>query len=645
MAAAGMNVVRMAEFAWNVLEPEPGTYDFSLFDETIDRLGEVGIDTILCTPTATPPRWLLDEMPDAVRQDDAGRPMSHGSRQHFSHAHEDFRRASIRITRAMAEHWKDDPRVIGWQTDNEFHCHFSEDYSQAAADGFVAWCRRRYGTIDVLNDAWGTAFWAQTYRDFADVGLPRKMNPTYLNPAHHLAYFRYLADMVARFQRDQVEVLREANADWWITHNGLFTNTDIRGPFGQDLDVFGFDTYPMFYPPTDRAERHAFTLDRVRGLTGNFIVLEHQAGAGGQTDYMLEQPLPGEMRQQAWRSIARGADSLLFFRWRTCRYGAEQYWLGLIDHDDIGRRRYEEASRLGEELKQIEPILLGTRVVIDAAVATGSNDVRAAHAACNLGLPDPEAVASDVHAAMLKLGLTPGCVAPDDELTGVGLYVLPHWAVVDETTADHLQQYVEAGGTVVIGARSGTRDIENNIVASTPPGVLSGLAGVTVEEYGPFNQDSGGFVKGGRSMHYMTDDATTRAKYWYELIDPAAGTDVLATWQGGAFHGRAAVSLRRVGSGRVVYVGTYLTNEACGVLLPTLAKDVERLRPADLAADVEYVRRVGDDGRILHIYLNNGEASTTIALPGGSRWILGDGSLPQFGVAVAVGVAVGVQNG
>ncbi len=631
MAAAGMNVVRMGEFAWSVMEPTPGSYDFSLFDETLKLLSRVGISAILCTPTATPPRRLLNEFPDMVRTNATGLAFVHGSRQHASHFHEGFRRESRRITRAMAEHFDGHESVVGWQTDNEFHCGFSEDYSAAAANAFCRWCERTYGDIDTLNRTWGTAFWSQQFDTFDDVTLPKPDAPTYPNPAHAAAYFRFLSDGVSRFQRDQVEILREINPSWWITHNGVFGHLDYRGPFTADLDVLGFDTYPMFSGPDGRAAGHAFNIDRVRASSGNFIVLEHQAGAGGQNDYMLEQPLPGEMRQQCYRSIARGADSLLFFRWRTCRFGAEQAWLGLIDHDNVGRRRFEEATTLGGELQRVGPAVLDTSVAIDAAVASAGTAATDAYLAYTLGLPSPDNMAETTHAAMLRLGLTPGCVHPADDLTGVGLYVLPHWTTFDPAWVEPLRTWVEQGGTLVVGARTASRDVDNNLTGASRPGVLSDLCGMTVSEYGRLNT-------GGRGMTIRVGDTPVAAEHWYELLQPTTA-DVVATWLGGPFAGQAAVTRHTVGQGRVVYVGTYLTADVADALLPAMASSVERLRPDRLDARVGYTRRVGQGGRVLHFFLNEGIDAVDVDLPPG-RELTRDIDAGQRCTLEAFGVAI-----
>ena len=201
MAAAGVNVVRMAEFAWDRIEPAPGRFDFSLFDQTIERLAEKGIRTILCTPTATPPRWLTCGHDDWMRVDEQGRPMSHGSRQHTCTNNPDFRAESRRITQAMANHYRHNPAVIGWQTDNELFCHISLCYCGTCQKAFQQWLARRYETPHKLNAAWGTAFWAQTYDSFDQVPLSFPSGrPTHANPSHELDHYRFLSDGLIDFQ-------------------------------------------------------------------------------------------------------------------------------------------------------------------------------------------------------------------------------------------------------------------------------------------------------------------------------------------------------------------------------------------------------------------------------------------------------------
>ncbi len=641
MQAAGIRIVRMAEFAWDLMEPEEGRYDFSLFDEAIAHLGRHGISTLMCTPTATPPRWLTVQHPQVLRENANATPMAHGSRQHCCHMNPLFRQYSRAITRTMAEHFRGNPHVVGWQTDNEMHCHFAECHCGACQTAFQRFLRRKFnGDIALLNRTWGTQFWSQTYDRFEDIATPRDNKPTYLNPAHHLDYFRFLTDGLARFQHDQVEILRATEPKWWVTHNGIMQHTDYRGLFTKDLDVLGYDAYPMFIgDPAARPAGHAFTCDRVRALSGNFIVPEHQSGFGGQPNYMLDTPEPGEMRQLTMQTIARGGDSLLYFRWRTCRFGAEEYWGGIIDHDNVPRRRYSELAQIGREMQALGPAVMGTSVFIDCAVASGDQDVVDAHTTYHLGLPHDGITTADVHAPLLNAGYAVGCVHPSDDLGGVKLYVIPQWALFHPAWVPNLEKFVAEGGTLVIGARTATRDGDNNVVAATLPGCLRPLAGATVEEYGRQNQPEK------RPLELLIPDGkggetAVRTEWWYEALGADPGTAIHARWRGRHLDGQAAITVRPHGRGRTVYVGTYLTQPVVRALMPWLTglAGLAPLWPA-APAGVQVVRRENAE-RKLWFFSNTTDAPVTIpGTPAGTDILTGAKAggaitLPRYGVAV-----------
>lgn len=636
MAAAGFNVVRMAEFVWDLMEPKEGVFEFSLFEETIARLGEKGIHTILCTPTATPPRWLTVKYPEILRVDENGVSMQHGSRQHGCHASPVFREYSHKITRAMAEHFKENPFVIGWQTDNEFHCHFSECHCANCQQAFGEFLVEKYaGDIDRLNQAWGTAFWSQTYTDFGDIPTPRVNKPTYENPSHRLDYMRFLSASVTLFQHDQVSILRKVQSNWFVTHNGLFRHIDYRGLFTQDLDFLGYDIYPFFdLDPEKRPFSQAFNLDRARAWSGNFIMLEQQSGPGGQKPYFHDTPEPGEMRRMMYASIARGADSFLHFRWRTARFGAEIYWCGILDHDNVPRRRYEEAKQEGAELQRIGPEVLGTRVYVEAAVATSDMAVRDAHDTATLGLPDSDQIAEQIHGSLMAQGYAVGCVHPADDLSDVKLYVIPHWAYFDPAWLPNLKVFVERGGTLVIGARTATRNTDNHVVAETIPGCLRDLAGITVKEYGRQNYAAK------RPLFIQHQGQSVQSDLWYEILKLESDAQSLATWEGRHLRGETAVSMHHVGQGHVIYVGTYLTPEVWDLLVPELI-DRANLTPLwlDAPAGVEIVLRKGEN-KSLWFFINHADEDVVISkTPPGQNLIAqiesgGALTLTRHGVAV-----------
>jgi len=619
MADAGVNVVRMGEFAWDRIEPRRGQFDFALFDEAIAALGAKGIETILCTPTATPPRWLTAEHGEWMRVDEAGKRMDHGTRQHCCTTNETFRAESRRITRAMAEHYRDNPHVIGWQTDNELNCHFNECFCEACRAGFQAWLRARYGTIDALNDAWGSAFWALTYDGFEQVPPPwPHSRPAYPNPSHELDYYRFGSDAVVEFQRQQVEILRSANPAWWVTHNGLFAHIDLWR-FAEDLDFLGVDVYPGFSgeSPGDAAWG-AMTNERCRAVSGGYVVPEQQGGAGGQKPYVHRTPQPGRMRLWAWQSIAHGADGVLHFRWRTCRFGAEEYWNGILDHDNVPRRRYEEFAREGLELKRVGGTILHTVADVRAGVLI-ETDQEEADVTLSLGLPGCRDQGRIAYGELWRRHLPAGLVHTADAFDGLDLLVLPSMKMMDAALAERLRHFVAAGGVLLVTARSATKDRHNRVIAQTPPGLLTELCGATVEEFGRLDD-------GELSMRIGAADVPSGQGY--EVLE-LRGAEGVATWlppADGAPHaaaGRPAASVHRVGAGWAVTVGTYLSDANAAPVLD-LALSRAGIAPlAEAAECVEVTRRTSGDRTLTFVLNHYGQAQTVRHLPAGTELLSG----------------------
>ncbi|TIX41126.1 MAG: beta-galactosidase, partial [Mesorhizobium sp.] len=461
MAEAGFNVARLGEFAWHIFEPREGIFDFSLFDRAIEGLARHGVSTILCTPTATPPRWLTAKHPEILRRDGNGRSMSHGSRQYADTSSPVFRDYSRKITNAMADHYRDNANVIGWQTDNELNTSMPESYSPSALKEFQAYLQETYQTIDRLNFAWGGDFWATAYGDFSEIVFPLEFSPSFPGPGHLQDYHRFLAFSTARFQHDQVAILREANASWFIFHNlGGLRDIEFRGQFSTDLDFVGYDIYPFLYDEFFRLGNHAkiqaLHLDICRGFSGNYIVPEQQSGFGAQPGFCTLTPEPGEMRRMAMSSVARGADGIMFFRWRPAHFGAEIYWMGIIDHDDVARRRYDEARQFATEMTALKDKILGTHVRMDVGIAGSDFDNQEAHKTFPIGLPSPQDDATLLHQYCYDRGIACGFIHPEDDLSKLKVFYVPHWVIWKDSWTERLQVFAENGGTVIIGARTGT---------------------------------------------------------------------------------------------------------------------------------------------------------------------------------------------
>lgn len=637
MKAAGVNVVRMAEFAWSLMEPQRDQFDFSLFQEVSEKMGKHGIKTILCTPTATPPRWLTEGNEKWFRVDVDGNPMQHGNRQHVCTNNHEFRAESRRITRVMAEAFKDNPQVIGWQTDNEFYCHFSECYCDACHEEFREWLKKKYQTISALNKAWGTVFWSQIYNSFAQISLPRApKRPAYGNPTQELDWKRFLADSLCDFQREQVEILREVKPEWWITHNGVFGNID-HWKLSGDLDFYGVDVYQGFVG--DKPEGFAWGAlknESCRYVSGGYIIPEQLGGAGGQRDYMLPTPEKGLMRLWAYQGIARGADGVLHFRWRTCRYGAEIFWNGILDHDNKPRRRYKEFCQEGRELAALSDRIVGS--VLEVKIGLLNNyDQDAVYSTMPNGFPGPSDQIADIYNEMLKQNLPVGMLETHDSFESMDILFLTTHIVEDPVLAEKLDAFVKQGGLLIVTARSFSRNSNNHVLTETAPGLLTKIVGTTREEEGRIIHD----------LEYKIENNghTLTAFGGYEILNPTSA-EVLANWnirEGKGHlhpaHGLPAITVNRNGKGKAVYIGTYLNSGNISDLLEQLLPLKPVSRQAYAHRYVESSIRHRDDERTLYL-LNHTYESQPVSFTGSGTELITGNKHSQTITLEPLGVAV-----
>jgi beta-galactosidase GanA len=367
MAEAGLEYVRMGEFSWSRLEPRRGEFDFEWLDRAVELVGDHGMQVVLCTPTATPPKWLVDERPDILQEEPDGTTREFGSRRHYCFNAESYREETERVVSRMVDHYAGNPHVAGWQTDNEYGCHRTvRCYCDDCAAGFRDWLRERYGSVDVLNEEWGTTFWSQRHADFGEVDPPRH-TPAEHHPSRLLDYYRFASDSVVDYNRLQADIIRSADDGWFVTHNfmGDFPTLDAFD-VSEDLDFAAWDSYPTGFVQDRRPgepatwELRAGDPDQVgrnhdlyRGASGGpFWVMEQQPGDVNWPPY-APQPADGAMRLWAHQAVAHGADAVLYFRWRRCREGQEQYHAGLRKQDGSPDRAYDEATTAASELADL----------------------------------------------------------------------------------------------------------------------------------------------------------------------------------------------------------------------------------------------------------------------------------------------------
>ena len=375
MVDAGLSYVRIGEFAWGRMEPVEGQFDWAWLDHAIDVLGDAGLHVILGTPTATPPRWVLDKFPDMLAVDAQGQPRKFGSRRHYCFSHQGYRAQCAIIVDAMAKRYGANPHVTAWQTDNEYGCHDTTvSYSDAARLRFQNWLAQKYQSPQALNTAWGNVFWSMEYDSFDQIDLPN-LTVTEANHPHQLAFLRFSSDQVVAFNRVQTDILRRYT-DAPLIHNYMgrvldFDHFDV----GADLDIASWDSYPIGFL-SDRLEAtpeykskflrqgdpdmQAFHHDLYRAVgKGRWWIMEQQPGPVNWAPYNPA-PLDGMARLWAWEAFAHGAETVCYFRWRQAPFAQEQMHAGLLRPDSQPAPALAECKQVHSEIQTLGDVDAGT---------------------------------------------------------------------------------------------------------------------------------------------------------------------------------------------------------------------------------------------------------------------------------------------
>ena len=590
MERAGITTVRLAEFAWHKFEPAEGRYEFAWLERALEVLARHGLSAILCTPTPTYPAWLHRKVPDIHQVGSNGRVKEFGQRQDACKNHPGYRERALRITEAVTRHFGHHPSVVAWQTDNELGCHgTARCYCLYCERAFQSWLSQRFHDIERLNDAWGTAFWSQQYNEFSEISPPRdtadRSGSAGQNPALLLDFFRFCSNVQVSFNRELAAIIRANSPSRTVTHNLMASFTDINYfDLARDLDVVSWDNYPFFQPQTSHLPPFSLPHDLMRGLKKRTVWVMEQASGPGGWDRFHPTPEPGRMRLWAFQAIAHGADYISFFRWRTARFGTEQYWHGLLPHHGQPDSRYEELTRLAAEVKTLDSEIAGTGVAAEIAIVYDYDSLWALeiqpHSPAGISY---EELARNYAAALSRLGITADVVSVDEDFGSYKLLVVPAQHVSDSQFADKLRAYVRAGGIAVIGARSCVKDRENAVLDEVLPAGIRDVIGGRIEDYDCFSHLADDAVE-----VVSRSGARFPALHLAELIAPDAGTSAELTYKGRYYSGRAAALRNPFGQGVSYYLGTYLAAEGLEAFLrePLHESGIPTIEDLDPAVEV-----------------------------------------------------------
>lgn len=536
MRELGITYVRIGEFAWSRIEPQRDQFQWDWLDRAMNVLGEAGLKVVLGTPTATPPKWLIDEFPNIVPTDHEGRKRGFGSRRHYSFSSHDYWRETARIVEKIAERYGEHPALVGWQTDNEYGCHDTIlSYGEEDLRTFREWLRMRYQSPEQLNEAWGIVFWSMEVNSFSEITLPN-LTVTEANPAARLDFWRFQSSQVEAYNRMQCDLIRAYSPGRWITHNymGFFNEFD-HWPLGESLDLASWDSYPIGFVerfPFSEDERNRwaesshpdiapFHHDLYRGVgRGRFWVMEQQPGPVNWAPWNPE-PKPGMVRLWTWEALAHGAETVSYFRWRQATSAQEQMHAGLnlagLHELTVGGH---EAKRVADELHAIGPLPMTTK----ARVALVYD-----YEASWITRIQPQG--ADYHFVELMfrwyeaarhLGLDIDVVPPGGSLDGYALILVPCLPHVLDAAAN---AFANATGVILFGPRTGSKTRDFKISDGLPPGPLRDLLGFRVLAVSS--------LRPGLKAHVTGSLRGTFIK-WSERVECYAGTDIVSRFESGA---------------------------------------------------------------------------------------------------------------
>ena len=645
MLENGIHTVRIGEFAWSIMEKEEGQFDFSFFDRFLALCESAGMQVIFGTPSATPPAWLTTKYPEALNANADGVIFRHGGRRHYNYNSPIYREKVALLVGKMAEHWGHHPAVVGWQIDNELNCETNDFLSEADGNAFRTFLQEKYETLDALNAAWGTVFWSQTYTDWAQIDVPHTNAIKSHSPALLLDYVRFVSHSALSFAAMQADILRKyMDPRMMITTNGMFGRMDNHRMAREILDTYMYDSYPNFAYAIDQDwdkenlhdRQYSLNLTHVRSVCPHFGIMEQQSGANGWYNRMeASMPRPGQLELWAMQSVAHGADYVSFFRWRTSPVGTEIYWHGILDYDNRDNRRLKEVRKFAQDLDQLQEVCGADSDAKFGVLETYDNLFDAdvdhwhgrVHQASEQGIFE---AAQETHTTFDFVDLRAETKVED--LLKYPVLFAPHFVILREEETALLKAYVEQGGTLIVGCRTGYKDETGKCPMHPMPGLLSELTGTTVEEY-TFRSPAEEIAEADWDGKKLNVDC------FMESLCPQEGTEVLARYTSSFLEGEPVLTERRIGEGRVLHFGGVFTRQASRRFL----KNLDLAEPySDLIKatdEVEIVGRVKDGGKWLFV-LNYLPEEAEIRLSEKMVSLL-DGSeaeghvrIPPYGVAV-----------
>ncbi|PWV90541.1 beta-galactosidase [Paenibacillus cellulosilyticus] len=608
MREAGINVVRIGEFAWSTMEPTEGAIDVSLFAKVMTRLHAEGIDTVMCTPTATPPIWLTHQHPERLHVDDRGVVMGHGSRQHICTNNKEFRQRAALITEAIASELGRMPGLIGWQLDNEFKAHVAACHCQNCLSLWQEWLKQRYGTIEALNEAWGAAIWSQQYERFEQVPHPGP-TPFLHSTSMQTAHRQFSMASIAEFADEQAAIIRRFS-DAPVTHNSSVAFHVDNERLFERLDFASFDTYAS----AENYPAYLINCDLFRNYKpgrGYWLMETSPSNSGSIQGASVPHP-QGYVAAEAAAAYALGADAFCYWHWRQHRSGCEQPHGSVLSAWGKPTIGWTNALEVEEARRVLEPLLLGSQPAVAETALVYSDRAKAFMATEPLKGMNYRGLMTGFYGRLLAMGIHRDVVPENVELEGRKLLLTPFLPYVSETFIGRAMAFAERGGVWIIGPFTGGRTEEHTIQTDAALGKLEQLAGV--EAVFSYPLDGSGAIGEAFGMKAPLG-------MWGTVFE-THGASSVGTLVDGLTPGLSFLTEHRVGDGLIVMLGAMPMGEEGDAMLRAMLDHYASCAGVTLRTDATsgtlVAPRVESDGRELWVIVNMDGRGGTVTIPDGT---------------------------
>ena len=470
MKAAHINEVTLGVFSWSMLEPREGEYQLEWLEKIIDNLYENGISVILSTPSAARPKWLSDRYPEVLRVNADRSKNLFGGRHNHCYTSPVYREKVSKIDRILSERLGKHPAVMLWHISNELG---GECHCELCQKAFQEWLKKKYKTIDALNEAWNTIFWSHVYQDFKQVESPSPLGEKDLHGLS-LDWKRFVTDQTADFVAAEKKAIREGGSTLPVTINMMY---DFQGlnyhKFKPLIDIVSWDNYPTWhkYEVETTALDTALQHDFMRSLLQKPFLLMESSPTYTNWQSVSKLKRPGVLNAASLQAIAHGSDSVQYFQIRQSRGATEKFHGAVIDHyGGMDTRVFREVTQVGKELLAIAQVAGSTtkaRVAIihDCESRWAMED---AFGPRNKGLHYMDAV-KKIYGGLRKLGLDVDFLDMEESLEGYDLIFAPMLYMFRAGIEDKIRSYVADGGTFVMTYWSGiVNDTDLCYLGGTP---------------------------------------------------------------------------------------------------------------------------------------------------------------------------------